>query len=497
MKGSTKQVVGQFVALAGGKVVAMLLTIVATVAIARVLGPSGLGQWTLFSAAGTLLHTVLVNWTHASTVRYGREEWMLTGSLNRTLGARLPLLAVSIAAAAALLVAEPGQWVDRWFAGESAEWWLIGMFALSVWLAAEAQATLQATDRISWQATIAPLIAIASVLSLLLVFAVGLRSIRWAVLAVTVVPGIGWGLSWLYALARSNTSPTGLVLEDVYRHLRFGAPVLPILALGYVSDWGDHLLLGHFSSVTQVGVFAVSYQFIAALMAANGVLTTVLLPRLIAQEVSRPGSLRRYVEDEVPTLYALWMIATIWVVAPLPAIVALLTGSAFGSSVGVLLVLLVAIPASVVTSLYTVLFNVQERMGRMLLYMLLMALTNVCVSIALIPRFGAAGAAAGTVVSYAVGQVCYMRDQHRSLGAGAAPVWMLWLAGSALGIVQLAIGPGAGLRLVWAVGATIALVALARTFCCIDRRLIDRLFGGRLRPVAFVINRTMAAKAPA
>jgi O-antigen/teichoic acid export membrane protein len=489
--------VEQFAALAGGKAVAMLLALVVTMIVARLLGPRGLGEWSLLSAAGTLLHTVLVSWTHASTVRYGREEWMLTRSLNRTLGARLPLLALSIAVAAVLLVAEPGQWLHRWFAGEGAEWWLAGMFALSVWLAAEAQATLQATDRISWQAAIAPLVAIASVLTLLLVFWLGLRSIRWAVLAVTVVPVIGWGYSWLYVLARSNTSPGGLVRADIWRHLRFGAPVFPILAVGYVSDWGDHLLLGHFSSVTQVGLFAVSYQLMGAVMVANGLLTTLLLPRLIAQEVNRPGSLRRYVQDEVPTLYTLWMMGTVWVVAALPTVVALLTGSAFNSSVGVLLVLLVAIPTSVVTSLYTVLFNVQERMGRVLLYMSLMALTNVCMSIALIPLFGAIGAAVGTVLSYALCQACYVWDQHRSLDVGAARVWTLWLAGLTLGVVQAVIGSGAGWRFVWAIGATIGLVALTRRFCCIDRGLIDRLFGGRLSPLGAVINRTLAAKAQA
>jgi hypothetical protein len=41
-----------------------------------------------------------------------------------------------------------------------------------------------------------------------------------------------------------------------------------------------------------------------------------------------------------------------------------------------------------------------------------MAGTNVVISIALIPTYGAIGAAVGTAASYGVGQVFYVWDQH-------------------------------------------------------------------------------------
>jgi O-antigen/teichoic acid export membrane protein len=160
----------------------------------------------------------------------------------------------------------------------------------------------------------------------------------------------------------------------------------------------------------------------------------------------------------------------------------------------VLAILLIAIPSSVVSSLYTVLFSVQERMGRILLYSLLLTATNLAVSVALIPLYGALGAAVGTVLSYVVGQAFYVWDQHRQLAVPALGTWTLWATGLALGLGQVAAGPGVAARVVWACVATIALVGVVRAFGCVDRRLVERLFVGRLTPVAAIINRTLIAR---
>jgi O-antigen/teichoic acid export membrane protein len=483
-----------FIALASGKALAVPLNLATTVLVGWLLGPSGLGKWALLAAAGTLLHAALINWTHPSTVRYGHEEWLRTRGLNRTLGARLPLLVLGVSTAVALVVFEPAQWLQRGFAAEESDWWMVALFALSVWLAAEAQATLQATDRILWQATIAPLLGVVSVVALLGLLWTGHRSLGAAVLAATMCPIAGWAGALIFGLARSSTRVPRLDLRDVGRTLRYAAPLLPMFALGYVSDWGDHLLLRYFSSVTQVGLFGVSYQFTLTIVAANGMLTTLLLPRLIAHEVAAPGSARTSVKAEFPTIHALWMIGTVWLVALVPVAARQVTDSEFDESSSSLLVLLVTAPSSVVTSLYTVLFNLQERMGRMLVYLLLMTLTNVAVSLALIPTYGAVGAAIGTAVSYALSQALYVRDQHRALAVPALKVWTLWAAGLALGVLQLTVGTGVAGRLAWALVATAVLIGIVRAMGCVDDGLVARLFAGRLSPVAAIISRTLVAK---
>src|SRR5690349_2351705 len=123
--------VGVFAALAAGKVVSMVCNMIAPVIIGRRLGPELLGRWTLLVAAGTLLHTVLVNWTHNATVRYGSEEWVQTRGLNRTLGSRLPLLGGSLIVAVLVLMLQPGRWTERWFGAASTDTGLIALVLAS------------------------------------------------------------------------------------------------------------------------------------------------------------------------------------------------------------------------------------------------------------------------------------------------------------------------------------------------------------------------------
>lgn len=468
--------VRQVASLVGSKALSSLVLLLVTASIGRLLGPAQLGRWTLMVAAGAMLHTLFVNWTHAATVRYGREEWARSRSLQQTLTARLPILGASIGLVASLLVWPPFDWSQQWFGIAPGDRWLVALFAASLWITAEAQATVQAIDRLTWQAMAAPAIAMATALAAALLMLVETPSIVLAVLVVTAPAIAGWGLVWTAALRVGMAGGAIRRPAHLGAHLAFGLPLIPTFALGYLSDWGDHLLLTRLTSVAEVGVFALSYQFLAAIMAANGVITTVLLPRLIAAQIERPRALQDYLATEAPTICALWMLPMVWVVALLPIAVAILAGSAFVASPLVLLALLAAIPASVLTSLYTVLFNVEARTGRASFYILMVTSANLVASLLLIPRLGAFGAAAGTTLSYLLAQALYIRDQHHLLGVPSRRIWLLWTAGLLVGLSQVAAGADVAARLLWAATATAGLIAAIRFGRCADGVLIRRLF---------------------
>jgi O-antigen/teichoic acid export membrane protein len=480
------------VAIAGGKALAMACTIGAAIVVGRLLGAATLGKWTLLVAAGTLLHTFLVNWTHGATMRFGREEFVRTGTMRRTLTARLPLLVASVAAAAALLVWQPGGWLERWFAAAPSQAATVALLAVSVWIASEAQATLQATDRVIWQAVLAPLAGVASIVAVLMAATVGPLSLDRAAVAFALPSIVIWGIAWFLSLVRARARPGPMIRPDIWRSARYGLPMLPAFAVGYFSDWGGHLLLTQMGSLDEVGWFGLAFQFMTAMVAANGMLITVLLPRLIAHEVRHVGYMRTYIESEIPTLYALWMIGTIWSIALVPVIARIMVGAPFDASVGVLLVLLIAVPCSALNSLYVVLFNLQERTGRVLLYVTLMTGIGVGVSSMLIPSYGAFGAALGTVVSYLVYQAAYVWDQHRRFEVPAVRIWIISATGVALVTFQVFVGAGAVERVLWAGLSTIAMTAVIRVIGCIDADLVVRLFGSYMGPARF-INRVAKA----
>lgn len=469
--------VGQFAVLAGGKALAMLLGFATTMFIGRLLGPEGLGEWTLAAAAGAMLHTTVIGWTQPAMVRFGREEWERRGTLGQTVGARTPLLALSVLVVIVLLVVQPGDWVRRFFVGEQGRVWVVAVFGGVLWLAAEAQAALQATGRIRLQGILAPLIGSTSLLALVVVWWSGRATMTMLVIAFALPAAVAWGAAWLQTLHYAHGTARTASPDEIVRHLRFGAPLVPTLLVGYLSDWGDHLLLGRYSTVEQVGLFAVAYQVMLVAMAGGGVLTTVMLPRLIAIHVRRPESLVTYVDTEVPTLYALWMLAMVWLVALVPVVIRMMSGGRFDESAVLLEILLIAVPASVVTSLYTILFNLQERMGRVLIYSTLMAATNIGLSLILIPQYAAAGAAVGTVLSYLVVQGLYIWDQHRELRVPPQRVIALWAAGLGIGVAQYAAGAEWQWRILWAVAATAGLIVVVRRGRCADAALMRRLLG--------------------
>lgn len=467
--------VTHIVGLVTSKVVTSSVMLIVTLSIGRVLGPELLGRWSLIVAAGVMLHTLCVNWTHGLTVRFGREEWARSRSLNITFGTRLPILVVCMALVATLLVWSPFRWQEIWFGINPADRWLVGLFTVSLWITAEAQATVQAIDKLAWQSISGPIIAIVAIATAL--FLLKSPQLQFAVLAITVPSIIGWGTVWISALYVGITRLRKLWPKRIGIHLAYGLPLIPAFAFGYLSDWGDQLLLSRMTSMSEVGIFSLSYQFLVLIMAANGVITTVLLPRLISAHVERDHALQRYLEYEVPTICVLWMLGIIWFVALVPLLFSIFAGPAFEESNQILLALMVGIPSSVLTSLYTILFSIQLRTFWLSIYNFIITSTNFGVSIILIPHIGALGAAAGTALSYLLGQILYIHDQHRVIGVGSRPIWILWAAGLMVGLSQFLVGSNPLARLALAIVATAALVVTVRRCHLADAAVVRVILG--------------------
>ncbi len=482
-----------FLSLATSKAFVVLMNLAVSIFLGRLLGPSGFGQWALFIAAGALLHTALINWTHGATVRFGCDEWTGNKTLTRTLSTRAPLVLVSVAATVVLLIFQPFQWVARGFGVSAGAWPLIGLCTVSLWMAAEAQAMLQATDLIGLQAAVGPLAAVASIVAVWAVAAAGVASAPAMVVAVSLTSIGAWGAVWAGALMRARIgwrTPSG---ADLRAQLVYGLPMLFGFGIGYVSDWGDHLLLRLLASVEAVGYFGLAYQVFLTLTAAGGVLTTLVLPRLIAAEHRTGDAARLYLAETVPTVFVLWAIPAFIGVAVVPPLLALVAGAQFASAGPVLIILCAIVPSQVVTSLYTVLFSLQHRQGALLVYTCVMAAVNVAFSLFLIPRFGAVGAAGATSISYVVVQIAYLTDQHRQMSLASDRMYLLWTTVAVLGAVQVVIGGELYWRILWAASSIVAVAWVARRTRIVSAPLLEKLFSGVLSPVGVIVRRVVIA----
>jgi O-antigen/teichoic acid export membrane protein len=436
------------------------------------------------------MHTILISWTHVSNVRYGCEEWARERSLRSTLSARIPLVATGAAIGIGLVVAEPLA-IGRWFGVRGWEWWLLAAYALAVWMTAEAQATLQATDRLGLLAVLSPVAAILAVVGLLALYLGRAVSITTVVMCVAGSQVLVWGLLLSVVLARARLAwrPNA---SETRRHVKFAWPQIPGLGLGFVSDWGDHLILGGLTSVAEVGFFGVAYQVLQASLNVNNILGTIILPRLITQQIESPGAVKTYLTQIVPTLFALWVLAAFWAVALAPPLLLLLMGPRFAGALPFVLVLCVIIPSHVLTSLYTVLFSVQERLHRILLFSGILTTVNVVISLALVPTVGPVGAAIGSAASYAVGQALYVWDHHRVNAVPASGIWALLVVSLGVGLVQVGVGAALTPRLIWAITASVLVMALCRRTRLVDSAIVGQLFSGSFSQVGALIVAVLA-----
>ena len=133
----------------------------------------------MITATAALLHLFLMNWIQQdSFLRFGREEWTATKSIEKSWSVRLPLLMGALAIAAILLNFAPGQWTARIFHLEVKEAWLAMGFMLSMAVTVEIQTLLQITGRMTRLAFIPAWISVSTATYYAVLFALSLQAYR-------------------------------------------------------------------------------------------------------------------------------------------------------------------------------------------------------------------------------------------------------------------------------------------------------------------------------
>jgi O-antigen/teichoic acid export membrane protein len=455
---------------------------VANVALlARIAGPDGIGQWAIVMAVTSILHSLLLSWTQAPHVRYGREEWTATGSLRRTWSGRWPSIAAGLAVACALLVVQSGTALGR-FLRLPAHWWpiLVGSL-LSLWLAAEAQSLMQIMGRMT-RLAFAPVLVMGSSASLLVVLhARGTAGIGGALAGIVPVTVAAWGTIWWLEFRNSRAGLPRPDRRALVECLAFGWPMIPALLIGYLSDWGDHLLLQLWFSAREVGLFQSAYQVLQVTAGLAVPLTTLLLPRLIDQQLRDPLAAERSVDRVFPTVAILWALLVLPAVALLPALFLAVLGERFAEAVPPVCLLVVAVPSAAVTQLYGVLYTLQGRIDRTVLVLAAMTALNLTLSILLVPRWGPPGAALATSLSYLLSQYLYLTEQHAFLKVPRKRMLLLFATVTATAVIQGMVSEPWSLRLAVAFVGMVVLVGLARRHALVDGEVLRIILSGRLQ----------------
>ncbi|MDZ4305225.1 MAG: lipopolysaccharide biosynthesis protein [Pseudomonas sp.] len=395
-----------------GKAFRVPLWFVVSAAVARLLGPDGLGQWSMVLAAGMLLNQLFLHWTQSMTLRfaYGHSA---QGGVENILLLRLPVLVCAFALAVLALFGAPDFWVRSAFGISERVSVLLALVAF--WMMAETQSLQQVRERfiaLAWSPVLIDALLLAVVL--VLVFWPGheagsLSSSQMIVVLLSVL-FLGWAGLFLSELRKTRFAGLGVRIAQLSPMVLFALPLVPGFLIAYLAEWSNYFLIRHFLGEFQLGLFHAGYQYLIILIGIPTALVSVILPRLVRMyDEQGEKLLTRFLSSQAPTLVLLWAVLILIPLALLPWFFGLLLGPEFDAAISVLTVLLIAVPGAMAQHVYGMGYFLR---GKLLLSTLLFFLVKLIVDVSLawsfLPSIGVVASAWSVVISYLVLQWCFL-----------------------------------------------------------------------------------------
>lgn len=474
---------GYFIGLLSSKVVRAVINLLFITLLARTLGPNGLGEWALVIAAGALLHSLLLGWMHAPTVRFGREEWQRQSTISATWSARLPYIVVCFIITGCLVILDPARWLESFF-HLSGGMKLTALLALLwLWLSMETQNFLQLREGMLKLALMPIFIDGAPVLMLIVIIIGRIILPEHALIAgLLTLNVILWSIALYRELKQLKVRWVRPDIETAGKIFSYAWPLIPGFLIAYVSDWGDQLLVGYFFTGHEVGLFQAAYQVMFLLLGVTAPLSTIILPKLIDKENLSSGINKEFLSVTGPSIITLGLFLLVPIVSFAPFCFRVLMGNSFADAMPALIVLCAAVPGSIIATFYGVFFSLQGRLWRSnVIYCGIMSAVNIIISLILLPRIGILGSAIATSVSYLVIQLFYLLDQHHYYRVSLGKCRILFGAILAFAVFQIVAGDGLLARLILCLLSLAALVFLARAYSLLDRECVLRILSGKLR----------------
>jgi O-antigen/teichoic acid export membrane protein len=181
------------------------------------------------------------------------------------------------------------------------------------------------------------------------------------------------------------------------RMITYGLKFHVSVLAGAIIFRADLLVVNHFRGASEAGVYSVATQFGMLLMLLPGVIATLLFPRVTAEQ-----DMRGETTWMVTRYTAFIMLVCCLAAIPVAFLLPLVYGSAFASARTLLLILLPGVYLIGLESVLVQHFNALGLPRAIPLYWTATLIVNLILVFALVPRFGAYGAAIASTVSYAL-----------------------------------------------------------------------------------------------
>jgi O-antigen/teichoic acid export membrane protein len=204
------------------------------------------------------------------------------------------------------------------------------------------------------------------------------------------------------------------------RMIGYGLKFHVSILAGAIIIRADLLVVNHFRGAAEAGVYSVASQFALLLMLLPGVIATLIFPRVTAEQDAR-GETTCLVSRYTTFIMFLCCLAAV----PLSLLLPLVYGPAFSYATKLLLILLPGVYLMGLESVLVQHFNALGVPRAIPLYWVAILALNLVLVFALVPRYGAQGAAIASSISYAAIFALVALHFHTTTGRSFAEVFVL------------------------------------------------------------------------
>ena len=204
------------------------------------------------------------------------------------------------------------------------------------------------------------------------------------------------------------------------RMITYGLKFHVSILAGVIMLRADLLVVNHFRGPAEAGVYSVASQFGLLLMLLPGVIATLLFPRVTAEQDAR-GETTCLVTRYTTFIMFLCCLAAV----PFSLLLPVLYGAAFSDATRLLLILLPGVYLMGLESVLVQHFNALGLPRAIPVYWVVTLVLNLVLVFALVPRYGALGAAIASTISYAAIFALVALHFHTSTGRSFSEVFVL------------------------------------------------------------------------
>ncbi|HET6978260.1 MAG TPA: polysaccharide biosynthesis C-terminal domain-containing protein [Pyrinomonadaceae bacterium] len=204
------------------------------------------------------------------------------------------------------------------------------------------------------------------------------------------------------------------------RMITYGLKFHISILAGTIIIRADLLVVNHFRSAAEAGVYSVASQFALLLMLLPGVIATLLFPRVTTEQDAR-GETTCLVTRYTTFIMFICCIAAV----PFSLLLPLVYGDQFYDATGLLWILLPGVFLMGLESVLVQHFNALGLPKAIPIYWVVTLALNLVLVFALVPRFGAQGAAIASTISYAAIFGLVTLHFHSSTGRSFTEVFVL------------------------------------------------------------------------